>query len=528
MQKYVMGKLSVDDQPPPSQGSGAVFEDDKTVTQGQFTTQQARPSFSGPPVKDNIPGSPRRVPIGASITRSASAAAARLPFPDGLVHRDIPGRPASVNPAQQLSNAPKFWDGSTVDGSLFSDSASNFDISERPAQRPSRLQQVSPQQDRQFPTHKHHASSSSHNHRVKRELPAEDRSRFTIGENGLIGRSEIPSVRPSAWTLSGGHDRRSHFSRVVDDFDQASEGSRSFSSPERDSPTSKRSHQARQVTVGRSPQQAAKPRRTSPAPARTHAPHQEQDVKVPALRLQESKAEHPRPQRQDYLEAQVEVESADPDSLMSDPVETESDEPEQEPTPKKTTKSTKIGGSKPQVERQLFGDTLTNGRHARGDLVGLGRAQSSLPRLGMQANKHTLEPDYDDQALASMRFDKLQHQDFDFDPAKAEALSADLPQGTLDEKLRHFVNRDKETQSDFFQKMSVREWEDSGDWFLERFTDIVKNFKEARQSRRALADQFEDEVASRADSVRSKIVRIDGDLKDMKEKGAVIMQREFQ
>lgn len=521
MQRFVTGQASANSQPAASQAGGATFEDDKTVTQGQFP-QQLRPVLVEPPAKENLPGSPRIVPVGAGATRSSSAAAARLPFPGGGLYRDIPSRPASVNLAPS-SKAPKFWEGSTVDGSMFSDSASNFDISERLTQRPPQTQ---PLQSLQGPAHNRHTSASSHIHRMKREAPAEDKDRFTIGDNGLIGRAESPTLRPAVWTPSG-RDRRSHFSRVVDDFDQVSLGSQGFSSPERDSPTSKRPHQPRQITLRKNLQQATKPRRASPTSSRNHAPRHEPDVKVPVHRLQESRVEKVAPHRPEYTEVQGEAESTDIDSPIPDPAETESDDPDQEPTPKKSTRVPKVGAPKPEVERQLFGDNTTAGKHTRGALRGMGMASSSHTNVGMQASKHTLEPDYDDQALASMQFDKLQNQDFDFDPAKAEALSAELPQGTLDEKLRHYVNRDSETQGDFFMKMSVRDWEDSGDWFLERFTDIVKNFRDARQARRALADKFEDEVAARADSVRSKIARIDITLGDMKKNGDVMMKRDF-
>lgn len=216
---------------------------------------------------------------------------------------------------------------------------------------------------------------------------------------------------------------------------------------------------------------------------------------------------------------------------MSESINADSDLLGEVPTPKVTKKSTKANvADHNSVNRRLFENGAATTKNVQDPLVGTSQ-DFPVGMPGPTAKKRALDsklgPDYDDKTLASMQFAKLQKQDFDFDPAKAEALSAEIPQGTLDEKLRHFVRRDKESQSEFFQKMSVRDWEDSGDWFLERFGEVVNKFKTARQERRAIADRFETEVATRADTVHTKIERIDETLASMKQEGKGLMQREF-
>ncbi|KAH7031209.1 extracellular mutant protein 11-domain-containing protein [Microdochium trichocladiopsis] len=519
MQQWVMQKSPVNSPPEGSQPGAATFEEDKTVTQGQFT-KQFQAQHTAPPATEKAPLSP--LPLGINTTRSASAAAARIPLSgDGYIIPN-PGRPASANPIQQLRgrDTGPFWDGSTIDGEAFSDSASNFEFSDRPSQRVSR---PSTQQTQVPRTHKQRDSYTSQGIRFKRENTTDDKD-LMIGDDNTIGGAGSATFRPTS--TPGPRDRRSHFSRVAADFERFSEDSQSLpSSPEPQSPSSRRSHRPRQVTVHASPRQDVKSNRPIAAGGshRTQAPKTGRD-KQPASRSLPPLAVA---QPQNDLGSAAENGSEDADSYLPDSAETESDHVEQETTPKAARVSTKAAVSKPQVNRQLFSAGSSAGKDMQGPQINVGHTSIGLAPFMAAARKRPLGPDYDDQALASMAFDKLQNQDFDFDPAKAEALSAEIPQGTLEEKLSHFANRDKEAQSELFQKMPVSEWEESGDWFLERFSDIVKNFKQARKERRALADKFEAEVADRADLVRGRIERIDNTLEGMKEEGKGLMKHDF-
>lgn len=141
------------------------------------------------------------------------------------------------------------------------------------------------------------------------------------------------------------------------------------------------------------------------------------------------------------------------------------------------------------------------------------------------SKKRPFELDYDDKALSSMNYAELKEQPFDYDPTQAEVSSEDAPpRGTLPEKLEHFLEKDQATQVDFFTGMPVKDWEDSGDWILDRFGDVMRRLREARQNKRATVEKFENEIAERQAAVSSKIQGIDQRLAELKSQGEGLMQ----
>lgn len=124
-----------------------------------------------------------------------------------------------------------------------------------------------------------------------------------------------------------------------------------------------------------------------------------------------------------------------------------------------------------------------------------------------------------------MSYAELKKQPFDYDPTQADARSVDVPPlGTLPEKLEHFLEKDQATQVDFFTNMPVKDWEDSGDWILDRFGDVMRRLREARQAKRATAEKFENEIAERETAVSQKIHGIDQRLADLKSQGEGLVQ----
>ena len=68
------------------------------------------------------------------------------------------------------------------------------------------------------------------------------------------------------------------------------------------------------------------------------------------------------------------------------------------------------------------------------------------------------------------------------------------------------------------------EWEEAGDWFLERFGDIVTKIKDARKERRKLATTFDDEIRDRHESVQGKKRSIEEALAEMGKNGKSFLQ----
>lgn len=139
--------------------------------------------------------------------------------------------------------------------------------------------------------------------------------------------------------------------------------------------------------------------------------------------------------------------------------------------------------------------------------------------------KRRLSIDYDDAALQRMSFAELQNEPFDHDPTREVAQSpAKPPADNLDNRLRFYQSKDENVQAQFFTQMSVRDWEESGDWFLEQFGNIVKKMRGARQAKRNMVESFENEISNREEAVRHKKESIDRRLSKLKQDGDAMMK----
>ena len=95
--------------------------------------------------------------------------------------------------------------------------------------------------------------------------------------------------------------------------------------------------------------------------------------------------------------------------------------------------------------------------------------------------------------------------------------------GSIEERLEHFKTKGSLAQHDFLARLSVDEWDEAGDWFLEQFGAVMQRFKKARRAKRQLVQQFEAEISAREEAVRSKIEGIGRTLEDLKQEGQTMM-----
>lgn len=461
-----------------------------------------------------------RMPIinaNANVTnRTAAASAARIPSRTGTgrpghsrdTSLNVPrgSRVVSSDPLQAAHATKPFWEGSTVDGSVFSDTASIADA--RAATQPARMQYSEPLVK---------TRNTPRQHPVKRESDGE-RLPFVIGDNGLIDVVKRGALTRSSSTP----DARAGSKGLPQDSDSYAGDAQYQDSLEKTPPNTLTHHRARyplrtakhesfsertsypssaQNGMSSPPDQAYQ----NPGAGLDYAPREDSDrLRIP---------DH-GPHRSTMFENIDTPLASHPDS----DVESESFEEQQTPKPAAATKPTQQ-----PVNRQLFhGSKGSKGQNSL--------RESSMPRPTSDkpqstTKKRPFELDYDDSALAAMKYTELRKQAFDFDPAQAESQSAQVPpQGTLPEKLDHFLDKDTNSQANFFTTMSVRDWDDSGDWFLERFGEVMHRLKDARRAKRQLIDDFETEIAEREEAVRNKIHGIGQTLEDLKSEGEILMR----
>jgi hypothetical protein len=134
--------------------------------------------------------------------------------------------------------------------------------------------------------------------------------------------------------------------------------------------------------------------------------------------------------------------------------------------------------------------------------------------------------DYNDAELHAMSYSDLRSQAFDFDPQTAALQQTAAPPagGTIEDRLEHYRTKGSMDQHEFFARITVDEWDEAGDWFLERFGSVVSRLKTARRAKRQLVQRFEEESAAREEAVRGKMEGIARTLEELKEEGQTMME----
>ncbi|KAI0022758.1 extracellular mutant protein 11-domain-containing protein [Xylariomycetidae sp. FL0641] len=522
MQAWVTNNGLSNSQPVTSTSEGPEVPPKHHLYQSQSALPEPAPHISPP--------RPRANGVNANANRAAAAMAARLPVPTRSthtrdasteLHRAASVRPIHSEPIQTSTKRPlPFWEGSTIDGSVFSDTASYFDASTGTRSQ-QRMQLRAPvYQSRETPRPRP----------IVQEVKLEDRKDpvqdshppFVIRANGMMEVVGSPHARsvstPDTRTRSMGLRELEPES----EYNLDSEDNPSEPSPDR-TPSARRQYHPRALTLRTNGRESFSERANHPkgdlpmvSPPKPRHTVERQDVAADEVRSQRSghriKLKVPDTHRSTIF--------ADTDTPMdSHPAGSEASEVEsidRVPTPKPVPKA------QPSVNRRLF-DKNSKGQPSLHE-----SAMARLPaekRQHAPSRKRQYDLDYDDGALARMDFARLKQEDFDFDPAQAEARSVEEPpQGSLPEKLEHFLHKEKESQLDFFNKMPVNEWDEAGDWFLEKFGDVVAKLREARKAKRAMMQGYEEEIAARQEAVTNKMQGIGRTLADLKAEGQGMMQ----
>ncbi|XP_014553080.1 hypothetical protein COCVIDRAFT_40870 [Bipolaris victoriae FI3] len=135
--------------------------------------------------------------------------------------------------------------------------------------------------------------------------------------------------------------------------------------------------------------------------------------------------------------------------------------------------------------------------------------------------------DYDPETLFNMKYESLKNESFDTDPrAKPPVLTEEDAQKSLPERLVLVQkNLTPDKQASFFSSLPTSEWEDAGDWFLDQFQTIIQRTKQARQKKRKLVQEFEEEVEKRHRHVAKKQQQVEQAMEKMKTQGESLVPR---
>jgi hypothetical protein len=133
--------------------------------------------------------------------------------------------------------------------------------------------------------------------------------------------------------------------------------------------------------------------------------------------------------------------------------------------------------------------------------------------------------DYEIGKLYKKDFDDLQNDPFD-GPLREDDRDApiDDPPKSLEEKLMIFTNLDVQLQKELFSSLKIEQWEEAGDWFQGRFSEIFQKLKDARKKRRELASAFEKRIAQRQQALTKKRNITEEALSEMRKSGTQVLE----
>ncbi|KAL6717155.1 hypothetical protein ACLMJK_005070 [Lecanora helva] len=153
------------------------------------------------------------------------------------------------------------------------------------------------------------------------------------------------------------------------------------------------------------------------------------------------------------------------------------------------------------------------------------------PKRAQTAQKHGKDLDHSLDQLSGMNFQQLKDEPFHIDPqAPLPDFPPEVSSGVLPDKLQYLIkiedpNQRYPQQAAFLKSLPMDEYEECGDFIVEKFSEMVKRFKDARKERRKAAMEFENEVAKREECVRGKIEAFEKDFERLKQSGEDVVRK---
>lgn len=142
------------------------------------------------------------------------------------------------------------------------------------------------------------------------------------------------------------------------------------------------------------------------------------------------------------------------------------------------------------------------------------------------ARKRAASPelDYEKKTLFEMPYSELANEPFEKKPLSQRPSTVIVKGKTLAEKLDKAMTLAPEAQAEFLSNLSIKDWEEAGEWFVTRFGDNMKTFVDLRKERRATAGRFEKRLGERDTAVQRSVERLRSEMADMRKGGEGILR----
>lgn len=139
-----------------------------------------------------------------------------------------------------------------------------------------------------------------------------------------------------------------------------------------------------------------------------------------------------------------------------------------------------------------------------------------------------LEPDYDDDELKKMTYVDLKKETWETEThgqKRGNDHDPQDPQIRFEDRIEQTIQNAKATvQVAFFEQLSREEWEQCGDFFIDKFAGLMKAMKEARKKKREIITSFEAEIEAREKAVRGQSDSIEKKFSEMRNGGEGLLK----
>ncbi|KAL8745078.1 MAG: hypothetical protein Q9190_002750 [Brigantiaea leucoxantha] len=146
--------------------------------------------------------------------------------------------------------------------------------------------------------------------------------------------------------------------------------------------------------------------------------------------------------------------------------------------------------------------------------------------LVTSARPERLVSDYSTHELSKMTYEQLREEPFDNAPRAQQNYLLPLSDSiSLEEKLQAlFQLKGKEDelrrqQQEFFSSLPIDQYEECGDLLVQKFASLISKYTSARQRRRKLVRELEEEIGVRDTFVSDRRNRLQADLNRLKKGG---------
>ncbi|KAL9612260.1 MAG: hypothetical protein Q9167_003128 [Letrouitia subvulpina] len=133
--------------------------------------------------------------------------------------------------------------------------------------------------------------------------------------------------------------------------------------------------------------------------------------------------------------------------------------------------------------------------------------------------------------IAKMSFDQLLQEPFDYDTSSEHLIDEpELANKSLEHRLHGLFEQPgaeddlRKQRQAFFSSLSIEDFEECGDLLIQKFTSLVHKYKKARQHRRHLARQLEQEIQVHESLISKRAQNVDNDFVRLKKAGENVVK----